>query len=179
MNNTKKGWTISHVNVRSLVRNFDETFVTMNGYDVICISESWLHEKISDSTIEFEGYNMFRQDRGRDDAIIKKRGGGLVVYIKNNLAPYSNSLVIQNKVTTNLEQLWIEITKPHYKRQIICAVYRPPSGKIAEFIQELSDNIDNLESNNSTFELTLIGDFNINYRKSNTPECKTLNESII
>ena len=42
----KKGFSISHVNVRSLTRNLKETYAVMAGFDVICISESWLHDRI-------------------------------------------------------------------------------------------------------------------------------------
>ena len=64
MATSKKGFSIAHVNVRSLTKNLNETLVTMEGFDVIGISETWLHDSISSSQIGFDGYKLYRQDRG-------------------------------------------------------------------------------------------------------------------
>ena len=74
MEEIKKGFSIAHVNVRSHIRNFNETFITMDHFDVVCIGESWLHEKISDTIISFKGYTSYRQDRGSSQQN-NKRGG--------------------------------------------------------------------------------------------------------
>ena len=47
-------------------------------YDVFTISETWLDPSICDSDIHIPGYMLFRQERG-----VHKKGGGLIVYIKN------------------------------------------------------------------------------------------------
>ena len=174
INNTKKGFSISYVNVRSLVRNLKETYSVMNGFDVICVGETWLHDKITNSQMMFNGYKSFRQDR-QGNHEVKHRGGGLMAYIKENLFCFANIIPMFCKISSNLEQLWIEICKPNFKRQIICAIYRPPSGCVRSFIEELSTNIDQLEQSIG-YELTIIGDFNINYRKNTTPEYKALKE---
>ena len=171
----KKGFSIAHVNVRSLTKNFNETYMTMDGFDIICVSESWLHELIPNSMIAFDGYTIYRQDRCKDNSC-KKRGGGLVAYVKNSLSTFSNLIIPQCKVTPNLEQLWLEICKPLFKRQIICIIYRPPSGTIKDFITELNCNIEILDDSISSYELTLLGDFNINYRKTNMSDFKALKE---
>ena len=170
----KKGFTVSHVNVRSLVRNLKETYAVMKGFDIICISETWLHEKIQDTLVKFEGYKLYRQDRHSYPGV-KKRGGGLLIYIKDELSGFSNLIAPLCKTTPNLEQMWLEICKPNFKRQLICVVYRPPSGCINSFVQEISTCVDQLEYSMG-FELTLIGDFNINYHKTSSPECKVLKE---
>ena len=170
----KKGFSISHVNVRSLVRNLKETYAVMTGFDVICISETWLHNNVSNALLTFNGYRSYRQDRHGNHGV-KQRGGGIMVYIKENLYGFSNSIPLFCNITLHLEQFWFEICKPNFKRQIICVVYRPPSGCLRTFIEELSTNIDKLEDSMG-FELTILGDFNINYRKTTTPEYKALKE---
>ena len=61
-----------------------------------------------------------------------------------------------------MEELWIEISRPNFKRQVICVLYKPPSCQLSTFMDELSMNIDLLgQINSSSFELTIIGDFNI------------------
>ena len=174
MANTMKGFSISHVNVRSLVRNLKETYVVMLGYDVVCVSETWLHDKISDTLLTFNGYKSYRQDRQGNDNV-KQRGGGLMVYIKDPIFGFSNIIPLLCKISVNLEQLWFEICKPNYKRQIICVLYRPPSGSVPKFVEEISASIDQLEQSTG-IELTILGDFNINYKKTTSPEYKALKE---
>ena len=43
--------------------------------DILCLSETWFHEKILDTFISAEGYEVVRLDRGR------KKGGGLCMYV--------------------------------------------------------------------------------------------------
>ena len=171
----KKGFNISHVNVRSLTQNLKETYAVMAGFDVICISESWLHDKIVNSMTTLNGYKSYRQDRQGNGEVKHRGGGGLMVYVKENIFGFSNIIPQFCNISVNLEQLWFEICKPNFKRQVICAIYRPPSGCIPKFIEELSINIDKLEQSVG-FELTIIGDFNINYRKTASPEYKALKE---
>ena len=76
-------------------------------FDVICITESWLHNAISDDEIKMEEYTVFRRDRG-----------GVCVYVKNNLhVRRRNDIEIQN-----LECVWIEITT-HNKKVLIGTFY--------------------------------------------------------
>ena len=165
-----KGFSIAHVNVRSLTRNLNETYITMDGFDVIGISESWLHDTISSSQIGFDGYILYRQDR------TMKRGGGIVVYVKKSLSMYSNLITHYCKTTSGLEQLWLEICKPNFKRQIIGVIYRPPSGAIKDFINEIEYSLDSIVNSSSSFELTVLGDFNMNYQKTNTLEYREIKE---
>ena len=171
-----KGFSVCHINVRSLPKNFNEAYVTLDGFDVITISETWLQEQVASSQLKFPGYSLYRQDRS-EGIMVKKRGGGIAVYVKEHLQPFTSPIPTQNSVTSNLEQYWIEINKPNYKRQIICVVYRPPSGILHKFEEELTSHIDLLETTNSvSYELTLLGDFNINYTNNSSSEFKILKE---
>ena len=173
---SKKGFSIAHLNVRRLTKNLNETLVTMKGFDVIGISETWLHDLISSSQIGFDGYKIYRQDRGVGDHTNKKRGGGLVLYVKDGISPFSNQITQYCKSTCNLEQVWIEICKPNFKRQFVGVIYRPPEGSIKEFISELDESLEMLDQSSSAYKVTILGDFNINYSKSSTPEFKALKE---
>ena len=61
----------------------------MMGFDIICISESWLHDNISNTLLKFNGYNSFRRDNPGNSEL-KQRGGGLLVYVKEALYVFSN-----------------------------------------------------------------------------------------
>ena len=61
-----------------------ELLIREENIDMIGICETWLLEKISDAEISFSGYSLFRRDR-KD--LVKERGGGVLLYIKNELNP--------------------------------------------------------------------------------------------
>ncbi|KAG5876411.1 hypothetical protein JTB14_006207 [Gonioctena quinquepunctata] len=93
--------TFAHVNVRSLVPHLNDLHLVIKEkkYDVIGLTETWLHPEIPDRALDIEGYRFIRSDR------LVRRGGGTGVYIKNNLV-YK---VILKGTFDYLEQLWIEI----------------------------------------------------------------------
>ena len=70
-----------YTNARSLMNKILELeiYIEEEEPDIIGISESWGTEAISSSEINFVNYTLFRKDR------IKKRGGGVLLYIKNNI----------------------------------------------------------------------------------------------
>lgn len=69
---------IVHVNIRSLLANFVafKDFVYAHNYDIICLSETWLSDAVSDNTVMLNNYNLFRHDRQN------KVGGGVAIYAK-------------------------------------------------------------------------------------------------
>ena len=106
----------------------------------------------------------------------KKHGGDLAIYVKDRISPFSNLVMQYCKSTCNLVQLGLEIFKPNYKRQFIGVMYRPPSGTLKDFISELDESLELLDQSSSAYEVTLLGDFNINYIKNNTPKFKAIKE---
>lgn len=80
--NRKHVMSVAHLNVRSVAsrENFHllRDMVINNRYDIFTICESWLDSTICDADIFIPGYTTFRQDRG-----LLKRGGGLLVSVKN------------------------------------------------------------------------------------------------
>ena len=78
-----KGLKFIYVNIRSLYKNKDELFNITDGYDIICVGETWLTNNYTDNMIHQPGYKTFRYDRQNrvetdiNRNRIKKRGGGL------------------------------------------------------------------------------------------------------
>lgn len=86
---SQKGLKIVHVNSRSVIQHFDELHSTFldGSLDIVTFTESWLHSNCADSLIEVQGYTLHRLDRQtktRHGAI--KRGGGIVVYIREGIS---------------------------------------------------------------------------------------------
>lgn len=79
---------IVHVNVRSLLPNFDEIKCKfLDGtFDIVALSETWLHKQCSSSLIETNGYHLFRQDRtGQDRKVATNVGVAFVFLLRAHL----------------------------------------------------------------------------------------------
>ena len=59
--------------------------------DIVIITKSWLTSHHSDGLISIDGYSSFREDR------VKKRGGGVIIYIKSNIKASVFEPVNKNK----------------------------------------------------------------------------------
>ena len=69
-----------HLNARSILPELDELHVLCvdNSYDIICIVESWLSDKVANTELCIPGFTVFRKDRNR-------HGGGIIVFVKSTL----------------------------------------------------------------------------------------------
>ena len=69
------------INARSLHAKVDElrAFLLCKPVDIIAITESWLHDEISDDLIAAEGFKTYRNNRSHS------RAGGVCAYISFNI----------------------------------------------------------------------------------------------
>ena len=67
-------------NAHSLVNKLDymQSCIYSKSIDIICITETWLHDSILNTEIFSHNYTIYRRDRG-------SRGGGIVIAISDNL----------------------------------------------------------------------------------------------
>ena len=172
-----KGLKIVPVNIRSLLSSLNELFVRFKDFDIICCCETWLNNAFTDQMIRIEGFELFRLDRECGNILNKgqklKRGGGLIIYVKKNLSEFTQIIPHVSHVTGNIEQLWVKIVKPNVRKLLLGVVYRPPSGKISDAIEELSTSLTNI-LDSFQGEIAILGDFNINYNLRHTPAYKAL-----
>lgn len=150
---TSKGFSILHVNSRSLSKNFDslETMLySLNNFpfSVIGVTETWLHST-SPNLFELNNYTLVRQDR------TDKRGGGIAFYISEQL----QFKIRKEKCIQQSESLFLEIMSPNNKNIIIGLIYRPPHSSINLFCEDLDKCLHTLTSEGK--QLYLMGDFNI------------------
>lgn len=74
-----------HLNVQSLCARQMSKFNELKScfidskLDLICLSETWLNDSISDNMIEIDGYKLLRNHRNYS------RGGALCIYYKSDL----------------------------------------------------------------------------------------------
>ena len=160
---------VFYTNASGLLNKLDELKTCISTYsniDVICITETHLHDKILDGELSISGYKFYRKDRDfniNDEDIIDydidngevSNGGGSIIYYKDTLTvsidePFSKKAP---------DSLAIEIDSSIGKFCIGC-VYRSPNlssllnGVLLSCLKELCH-----ESN--LFETFIIGDFNL------------------
>ncbi|MFZ2537776.1 MAG: endonuclease/exonuclease/phosphatase family protein, partial [Oscillospiraceae bacterium] len=121
-----------------------EIYINEESPDIIGLTESWANENINDSEINFKGYTLFRNDRKN------KVGGGVLLYVKNELASIRQEDV-ENDIN---ETVWCEIVIENEKT-LIGVCYRSPTSTVVEDL-EIFKMIEKM-SNKNAF---LMGDFN-------------------
>lgn len=76
-----KSVSILHLNVQSLAPKIDLIQAEYSDFDILAFSETWLNNNHTDESIEILNYqHPFRRDRGPH-----KVGGGIIVYVKNDI----------------------------------------------------------------------------------------------
>ena len=116
---------------------------------VMCITETWLDDSVTNNEIEINGYQVIRKDRNRN-------GGGVCMYIKSCL-----TFNQRNDVDTDgLEVIWCEVLLPKTKPVIVGCCYRPPQQN--NFLELLEENITKFSQDD---EVIIQGDVNICFLK--------------
>lgn len=121
-----------------------------HNFDVICLSETWLHEEVDSVVFSLPGYRFFRQDR-------LGRGGGVAAYVKNSYTP--EFFNFDFNISELLEHLVFKI-KINKKYFAFGVFYRPPNTNFNNFVNDF----DNILSYVGPIvdETVILGDFNIN-----------------
>ncbi len=142
---------IIHLNVRSIRDKLDILQAELEQYDIICLTETWLHAKIKTSDIIIPGFHPpFRKDR-------TTRGGGVAVYVKNNLCAHH----MDNLEIAELEAIWIKVTGKS-RQYLIGTFYR--ANKSDAYWQLIDDSIGNANSRLLQFS---------QWKKKLTPFCRS------
>lgn len=157
---------VLHLNCRSLLPKWDEINLTLlsSGFDVLVLSETWLHSNISDSLIHNKNYNLIRLDRKVTlPSGITKKGGGLCMYIRNNITiEQTQCLPLSDG---DIEIMHVNLKKGFECRINVIGVYRPPNGNLTSGLEKLKETLKEIKQN-CKGESIILGDFNIDYRNS-------------
>ena len=145
----RRGLHFIHLNTRSLPPKISELrlLARKTSAAVIAISESWMDHSVTDSEISIEGYSALRNDRNR-------HGGGVCVYIKNDIA-FNPRLDLHNDKN---EALWFELLLPRSKPIIVGVCYR--SQENTTFLSHFEETLSKIRSD---CEIMVLGDFNYDY----------------
>ena len=140
-----------YTNATSLNNKFHELTldIIQNEASVVLISETWWSDT---SATLIVGFNLFRRDRDG-------RGGGVCIYIKNNLKSYIIDDEFLN--SRDVEQTWCMVEIGSEK--IICGcIYRPGSSNNMENLAIIRSikQVSSLYLKNKCSGILLCGDFN-------------------
>ena len=171
-----KGIHFTHLNIRSLYNKIDSfrLFLENSNITVATISETWLTGAIPDSLVNVPGYNILRNDRKTKNLNgHTKKGGGVALYVKDNITVDVTYLNHLNKSTEILETQWVILEFEYMKNIIVCNTYRPPQGNAVDMINTLSNDINSIQRLEK-YDLFVLGDMNINLKDIHNPQCKLL-----
>ncbi len=155
--NSSNNFSILNVNIRSLNKKIDlfKDFVhcTQSNFGIIGLVETWLNDTPHDY-FKLNGYNLEFSNR------TGKRGGGVCLYIKEDVKYKIRSDLQQIKHPEYVESTFIEIDRPGFKNIVVGIVYRPPDQDVNVF-NDFIDSVLTCASKNQK-SIYLMGDFNIN-----------------
>ena len=117
--------------------------------DVIIGTESHLKSTILTPEITPPGFSTFRRDREESNK------GGVFIMVKENLIATEC-----NVISTEAEQLWIELHIQGHRPLVIGSFYRPPKSP-ATNLQELSSTLPDIKAKFKNAVIILAGDFNL------------------
>ena len=169
----QKGFKLVHLNIRSLFKKLDQLKILLDSskIDVVTLSETWLNTSIFSTSINLEGYGLYRQDRSSGNSK-KGRGGGLLTYIRKDHSANSEVMPDLNRSNMDIEAQWTLIHRDHCKDMIICNIYRPPRGNIQKAISYLDECFKQVRADR--VEIFVLGDLNINYKNKVSGDFKKL-----
>ena len=136
--------------------DFNNSF-SGTAYDVISITETWLHEGIYDAEIlPHINYDIYRRDRNHDNSH-KDTGGGVMLCINKQLP----SIRRTDLESASMEILWVEIPIDKIRRAYIAAVYMPrPTNDIMDAFEQSISKLNLIVKPSDTVIIT--GDMNLN-----------------
>ena len=106
--------------------------VRKHSITILCVSETWLNDTITDNDVLIDGFTIVRKDR------CNKTGGGVAIYIDNHIVFKRRDDLITD---LSLECIWIQVTTVSHSI-LICCVYRPPDSDTLIY-NHIIDTIEN------------------------------------
>ena len=145
--------TLCHSNIRSL-RNCNDKLDHIrcnlaDNYDIITISETWLHDNISSSTLNLSGF----QSPYRKDRIGNVGYGGVLTWVSIRIAAKRRT----DLELDDLEAMWLEI-RCHNNKFLLCVLYRAPNSNLT-FWDKLQESVD-LALDSNIKRILITGDIN-------------------
>ena len=162
--NKKSFISLMHLNVQSLRPKLRIIEATLNDFDILCFTESWLNPSINDKDVHLTGFELpFRHDR------LDRPGGGVVVYCKDHLlAKRRGDLELAG---TGIECVWIQFLLKNEK-YLLGTFYRPPNSSVQTW--HIIEQSFELAIDTKIKNIIITGDFNENQLSNNESKINNL-----
>ena len=123
-------------------------------------TETWLDNRVPSNLLKLNNMTVFRNDRrtGLLDYHVHINGGGVCIFVSRKWVEFSNCIPDYTITCDDFETIAITITRPNFRKLMICCVYKPPKGKIEKCIKLLKEMVNKYKALN--YEIWLLGDFN-------------------
>ena len=146
--------TILCANVRSCVNKLDDIQLcaSTKNAEIVCITETWLHDAVPDYICAFPNYTLHRADR------LDKKGGGAAVWVSNAI----NHIRVINPL---LKPKFIDCVWLFFKNHntLLINIYIPPLHAVNDHIlinQYIIDSVDWFVNSHINCSLIICGDLN-------------------
>ena len=133
---------------------FNSTLISLNSYDIVVITESWLNSGVTDSFVSQPEYITVRRDRNND-----LRGGGICTYIREKL----NVVQLPDMCDLEIESQWFLIKTDRLPRGInsiiLGTIYHPPRNDDSCLRNHIFKCLDHLLTIYPNSGILILGDF--------------------
>jgi hypothetical protein len=145
---------IAHTNICSLRNKVNEINNLLKLYNIhiLAISETHLYISFGDTSVEIQGYKIYRRDRNA-------YGGGVAVYIQSHIPVMLREALMSSVI----EVLWLQVHLAHLKSLLLGCCYRPPT-VLTVSINNMCEMLDSVCDVNR--EVYFLGDLNIDWFSS-------------
>jgi hypothetical protein len=151
-----------YLNIQSLVPKLDLIYAEYDHFDIMSFTETWLKGDNSDDSIELLNFQKpFRRDRGPE-----KNGGGVEVYIKENIYAYRRPDLMELRLSG--VQIKINGNKVLYG-----TFYVPPKSNTDSW-NKVENSIESAVNDDSIDYVIVSGDFNDNQLDVNNVKMRNI-----
>lgn len=158
----KQVLSVFYQNCRGLRTKLNTLYMNVlsHNYDIIILTETWLHENISDSEFMDARYRVFRCDRDRARSG-RCDGGGVLVAVRRELGATlrARTAAMSSAHSPLVDHILIELRSRTYCC-VISAVYIPPNLNSDIYLTHFDSLFDELQSADVN-DFVIIGDYNL------------------
>ena len=170
LDNNRKSFTILSLNARSILNKHSKIIALLTtlhesnlSFDMVCIQECWLDQKINSDLLHINNYKTFHQCPNPKCST----RGGLVCYVRDDL---SCKVSLKCNKYSTWEGIFLEINFDKKSKLTIGNIYRPPHNEnsidFQTFLNDFTQVLDNISK--SAANLVLVGDFNVDLLRVNS-----------
>ena len=158
---------VSHLNIRGVKSHIDDLTVDplVKQSNVLCLCETFLqaNDKLNGSIIGRNDMDIFRMERTSSVLSENQSGsGGVLLAAQKELSPVH----LASNISKHLEYVAVQL-KHNSNKLLIISLYRPPSGKVNRFLQEIDQVLSDTNAQNS--DCIIVGDFNEDLLSTSCP----------